>query len=285
MLPIVNTVKNYRVNDYLRSDVISGVSVACLHFPHALALGILASVSPANGLYTVFFPGLAYIIFGTSQHVSMGTNAVLCIFTAELVNIKSSGFVSEYSTGLNHSSNISSLTLQIIGSKIKNDVMAYKISVAAGSSFIVGITLIFMGFFRLGFITSYLSSSFISGFTTAGGIHIIAVQIPSMLGIHSETVNRPGKLIYKIIDIFKKCPETHFPTLLLSLVCLVILIFIKDFINERFKDKLRIPIPIDVVLVVGVTIVSYYAKFEKDLNIDIVGEIPNGLPTRILQFQ
>lgn len=66
--------------------MISGLSVGFLHLPQGLGFGLLASLSPVYGLYTSLFPILVYIIFGTSPHVSMGTNAVVALLTAAVVD-------------------------------------------------------------------------------------------------------------------------------------------------------------------------------------------------------
>ncbi|XP_052064255.1 sulfate transporter-like [Mytilus californianus] len=136
-----------------------------------------------------------------------------------------------------------------------------------------------MGLCRMGFITSYLSTSFIAAFTTTGAIHIISSQIPNALGITIQPVNKPGKLIYVYNEIFKAFPNIHVATLLVSIICLIILVLVKDVINERCKNKMKMPIPIDFILVVVATIISYFAKFHDNFGIAVVGEIPARLPT------
>ncbi|XP_063400671.1 sulfate transporter-like [Mytilus trossulus] len=277
LFPIINVIRTYKIRKYILDDLISGLSVACLHFPQGLAFGILASLSPAYGLYTSFFPVLLYVIFGTSQHVSFGTNAVIAIFTAELVESR----LEQYDLPGHHSavngSTVGNLTT--VSPEMDNDVLKYKVSVAAGSSFIVGLLLFIMGLCRMGFITSYLSSSFIAAFTTTGAIHIISSQIPNALGIKIPPVNKPGKLIYVYIEIFKAFPKIHVATLIVSVICLIILVLIKDVINERFKNKMKMPIPIDIILVVTATVISHFAKLHDTFDIGVVGEIPPGLPT------
>ncbi|CAC5369649.1 unnamed protein product [Mytilus coruscus] len=277
LFPIINVLKTYKFRVYILDDIISGLSVACLHVPLGLALGILASLSPAYGLYTSCFPVLLYAIFGTSQHVSIGTNAVIAILTAELVELQ----LEQYDlTGHNSAFNGSTdNNLTTTSPDTDNSGLEYKASVAAGSSFIVGLLLFIMGLCRMGFITSYLSSSFIAAFTTTGAIHIISSQIPNALGITIQPVNKPGKLIYVYIEIFKAFQKFHVATFLVSIICFIILVLVKDVINERCKNKMKMPIPIDFILVVVATIISYFAKFHDTFGIGVVGEIPARLPT------
>ncbi|XP_052064184.1 sulfate transporter-like [Mytilus californianus] len=277
LFPVINVIRTYKVRNYILDDIISGLSVACLHFPQGLAFGILASLSPAYGLYTSFFPVLLYVIFGTSQHVSFGTNAVIAIFTAELVESQLEQFDLHGHHQAVNGSMVNNITT--VSPRMDNAVLDYKVSVAAGSSFIVGLLLLIMGLCRMGFITSYLSSSFIAAFTTTGAIHIISSQVPNALGITIQPVNKPGKLIYVYIEIFKAFPKIHVATLLVSIICLIILVLVKDVINERFKNKMKMPIPIDIILVVIATIISYFAKLHDTFDVGVVGEIPAGLPT------
>ena len=42
----------------------------------SLAYSALTGLNPVHGLYTTFFSGLVYVIFGTSRHLSVGTYSV-----------------------------------------------------------------------------------------------------------------------------------------------------------------------------------------------------------------
>lgn len=47
----------------------------CIYFT-GMAYGILAGLTPSVGLYLAFFPTLVYFLFGTSRHISTGTDKV-----------------------------------------------------------------------------------------------------------------------------------------------------------------------------------------------------------------
>ncbi|CAC5369646.1 unnamed protein product [Mytilus coruscus] len=129
LFPVINVIRTYKVRKYILDDIISGLSVACLHFPQGLAFGILASLSPAYGLYTSFFPVLLYVIFGTSQHVSFGTNAVIAIFTAELVESHLEQFDLHGHYPAVNGSTVNNITT--VSPRMDNAVLEYKVSVAA----------------------------------------------------------------------------------------------------------------------------------------------------------
>lgn len=69
--------------------------------------------------------------------------------------------------------------------------------------------------------------------------------------------------------------STNVATLILGLVCLIFLYVIKD-LNERFKKKLPIPIPGEIIIVIVSTGASYGLSLSSDYNVDVVGKIPTG---------
>ena len=52
----------------------------------------------------------------------------------------------------------------------------------------------------------------------------------------------------------------------------------QEYINERFKTKLKIPIPAELLLVILATIVSYFGRLKERFALPIIDEIPLGIP-------
>jgi solute carrier family 26, other len=57
-----------------------------MHIPAGLAYGTLTSLNPVNGIYTSFFTGITYILFGTSRHLSVGTYAVTSLMVYSCIS-------------------------------------------------------------------------------------------------------------------------------------------------------------------------------------------------------
>ncbi|MGT0150236.1 SulP family inorganic anion transporter [Vibrio metschnikovii] len=57
------------------------------------------------------------------------------------------------------------------------------VTAAATLAFLSGLMLLIMAVFRLGFLTTFLSHSVLSGFMTASGVLIIWGQLPELLGL------------------------------------------------------------------------------------------------------
>lgn len=234
-----------------------------------MAFGILSTLAPKYGLYTSFFPVVLYVIFGTCPFVSFGTNAVISLFTANIIQSQLSPSILLEG---NSSSNAS------VGQISEEDFVEMKAAVAAGSSLIVGILLLSLGLLRLGFIATYMSTPFVGSFTTTAAIHIMSSQVPKSLGVRIPSVSGPGKLVITYFEIFKNITSANVGSIVTSIICIIILAFVKDFINEKFKSKLFMPIPIDLILVILGTVISYFGELNSNFNIPVVGNIPPGVP-------
>ncbi|KAL5022854.1 hypothetical protein ScPMuIL_002009 [Solemya velum] len=278
LFPVFDVIRTYKIREYLVGDLLSGISVGCLHLPKGIAFGMLASLAPAYGLYTSFFPLIVYTIFGTSPHVSFATNAVIAILISEIV--QSSQVLGSFNPG--NMGNVTGLDNSTDVLPMFDTELEYKASAAAGISLFVGLILLLMGVMRLGVLTTYLSTSFISGFTTAAAFHIATSQIPRAFGVRIPLITGIGKLIHIYHKIALALPHANIASVVIFICCLLILLFIKDFINERFKHKLKIPIPIDLILIVIMTIVSHYGEFNRRYEVRVVGTIPSGIPAPTL---
>lgn len=273
-IPILKVIRTYNLKEYALIDFLAGLTVGIMHIPQALAFGMLTSVKIENGMYTSFWPVLMYMIFGTSAHVSIGTSAVICILTATVVDrqaekfIASRGFLNVTING----------TFSMLPIEETAEFMDYKENIAMATSLLVGIILLLMGLFRLGFITAYLSESFFSAFTTGAAIHIATSQIPSMLGLRIPKYSGTFKIIKTYSAIFMHITETNFAELSISLCSMAALYLVKECINERFKHKLKVPIPIELLVIIAGTVVSYVANMSDAFGVTIVGHIPSDIP-------
>ena len=49
--------------------------------------------------------------------------------------------------------------------------------------------------------------------------------------------------------IFENIAQTNYVTVIISAICMVILYIVKVHINQRFKHKLKLPVPIELLVV------------------------------------
>ncbi|KAJ9577946.1 hypothetical protein L9F63_025193, partial [Diploptera punctata] len=84
-VPILRWLPEYSWRSDLISDMVAGFTVAVMHIPQGMAYALLSTMDPIVGIYMAFFPVLAYTLFGTSRHNSMGTFAVVCLMTGKTI--------------------------------------------------------------------------------------------------------------------------------------------------------------------------------------------------------
>ena len=139
------------------------------------------------------------------------------------------------------------------------------ILMAISLAFIVGSLQIIMALFRFSFITSFLSKPIINGFVSALAIIIGFSQLKYLLGI---SLTQTSLIQNILIDIYNNINQINLPTLYLGLSSIFIILFVK-----KYKPKFPIYF---IILILG-TFVSYIFNLKK-IGIDVVGNIPKGLP-------
>uniref|UniRef100_A0A7N8XL78 Solute carrier family 26 member 5 n=1 Tax=Mastacembelus armatus TaxID=205130 RepID=A0A7N8XL78_9TELE len=274
-LPILTWLPSYPVKKYLFSDVVSGVSTGVVQLPQGLAYAMLAAVPPVYGLYSSFYPLLIYIFFGTSRHVSIGTFAVISLMIGGVVvrEAPDSMFYIQPTNGTNATA--------FVDEEARD---ARRVSVAVMLTTLVGIIQIVLGLLRFGFVAIYLTEPLVRGFTTAASMHVFVSQLKYLLGVKTQRFSGPLSVIYSVKAVFSDITSTNITSLIVGLVCLIFLYVVKD-INERFKKKLPIPIPGEIIVVIVSTGISYGMSLSTDYKVDVVGKIPTGLlPPAVPEF-
>lgn len=274
-LPILTWLPSYPVKQYLFSDVVSGLSTGVVQLPQGLAYAMLAAVPPVYGLYSSFYPVLLYTFFGTSRHISIGTFAVISLMIGG-VAVREAPDSMFYVLPAN-GSNLSA----VLNVEARD---ARRVQVAVVLTTLVGIIQFVLGLLRFGFVAIYLTEPLVRGFTTAAAVHVVVSQLKYLLGVKTQRFSGPLSAIYSVKAVLSDITSTNVSTLILGLVCLVFLYAIKD-LNERFKKKLPIPIPGEIIVVIVSTSVSYGMSLSEGYKVDVVGKIPTGLlPPAVPEF-
>ncbi|XP_053320968.1 sulfate transporter-like [Spea bombifrons] len=273
LFPVLHWLPRYKIKEYLPGDITSGLIVGIVTIPQSIAYSLLANQDPIYGLYTNFFCCIIYFLMATSRHNCVGTFGVLCLMVGESVNkqLVAAGF----STDGDSTTTLNS-TLASNGTVCGKS--CYAITVATSLTFIAGVYQILMGIFRLGFISMYLSEPLLSGFVTGSSITILTSQMKYLLGIKIPRHDGAGALVLTWIDIFKNIRSTNICDLITSLVALVVIVPVKE-INDRFKSKMKIPFPVELVVIIVATLVSHYFNFKGNYKSSICGTIPTGFQT------
>src|SRR5215469_14927028 len=71
-------IREYRT-DWLRLDIIAGLTAAAVVIPKAMAYATIAGLPVQVGLYTAFLPMIIYAVLATSRALSVSTTTTLAI--------------------------------------------------------------------------------------------------------------------------------------------------------------------------------------------------------------
>jgi SulP family sulfate permease len=144
-----------------------------------------------------------------------------------------------------------------------------RLIVAASTlALLVGAFLLLAGIFRMGFIANFISDPVLTGFKAGIGLVIVVDQVPKLLGVHFDK----GPFFQNILSIIQHLPATSVPTLLLALATLALVFGLEHFLP-------RAPAPLFAV-VLGIAASGLLAL--KQAGVELVGNIPSGLPTPVL---
>lgn len=171
----------------LRSDAVSGLTVAVVALPLSMAIAIASGVSPERGLYTAIAGGMIISLIGGSRFQIGGPAGAFIGLIAGVV--ERHGY-----DGL------------------------------AIATIIAGLVLIAVGLLRLGSYIKYIPFPVTVGFTAGIAVIIFASQLRNLLGL--TIAHEPSALLPTLIAIRDALPTMHLPTVgitLLSLAGIVVL--------------------------------------------------------------
>lgn len=190
--------------EWLRPDVIAGLTAAAVVIPKAMAYATIAGLPLQVGLYTAIVPMVVYALLGTSRPLSVSTTTTIAILAAAE-----------------------------LGRAAPNGDAGALIAAAATLAVLVGILLVAAAVLRLGFIADFISEPVLTGFKSGIGLVIVVDQIPRLLGVHIEKAG----FFRDLVVITGQLPALSVATLVLA-VCLFVLIFAL----ERFAPRAPAPL-------------------------------------------
>jgi SulP family sulfate permease len=228
---------------WLAVDIVAGLTLWGLVVPEAMAYAGIAGLPPQAGLYTLLASLLVYALLGTSRHLVVQATSATAALLA------------------------SSVAAAIVATAAANaaDPATYQ---AYASAFVLVTGLVFLvaGLAKLGFITQFLSKPVMSGFVMGLAIFVVVGQLNKLFGVPKPE----GNTIEKLIGIARELPQANWATFAVGAAALALL-----FLLPRLSKKL----PSGLVVLFGAIILSKALDFEGRFGIEIVGALPQGLPS------
>ncbi len=234
----------------LPHDIASGLFVAVLLVPQAMAYAALADLPPRVGLYATLAPALFYALFGASRFLSIGPVALVSLLVADSLG---------QATAL-------------------HDIEPTAAAMALAA--IVGLLLTIMGMLRLGFIINFISDAVIIGFTSAAALLIALSQLRHLLGLDLE---RGGNFFTTLIQMGQQWQAINPTTSAIGVTALLFLLIIDNFfpkwltelgLSERWRLVITKAAPL--ALMATSTLVVWELALQDQ--VAIVGDIGGGLP-------
>ncbi|XP_063304221.1 prestin [Pelobates fuscus] len=266
-LPILKWLPRYPVKEYLLGDIVSGLSTGVMQLPQGLAYALLAAVPPVFGLYSSFYPVFLYTFFGTSRHISIGTFAVISLMIG--------GVAVRMAPDENFLITNTNSTNSTINQENVDARDALRVQVAVAITLLCGLIQLLLGILRFGFVSIYLTEPLVRGFTTAAAVHVFTSQLKYLLGVKTKRFSGPLSVMYSLAAVFTNITTTNIATLITGSICVILLLGAKE-INDRFKKKLPVPIPMEIIVVIISTGISFGMSLEDTYGVHVVGNIPTG---------
>uniref|UniRef100_A0A8B9G095 Solute carrier family 26 member 1 n=1 Tax=Amazona collaria TaxID=241587 RepID=A0A8B9G095_9PSIT len=267
-LPVLQWLPKYKCKEYIWGDVMSGLVIGIILVPQAIAYSLLAGLKPIYSLYTSFFANIIYFLMGTSRHVSVGIFSLISLMVGQVVDreLLLAGF------DLNDDPNTTAFNFTIAGMN------------AESLTFVAGVYQVLMGIFRLGFISMYLSEAVLDGFATGASLTILTAQVKYLIGIKIPRSQGHGMLVITWINVFRNISQANICDVITSAICILVLVTAKE-LGDRYKHKLKFPLPTELVVIVLATLVSHYGKLNEVYASSVSGAIPTGfIPPKVPPF-
>lgn len=215
---LLTALKGYSATKF-KDDLIAGIVVGIVALPLAIAFGIASGVSPTVGLITAIVGGFIVSVFGgNSVQIGGPTGAFIVIVYGIIAQFGLQGL--------------------------------------AIATFMAGLILIMMGFFRLGTVIKFIPYPIVVGFTAGIALTIFSTQVNDFLGL--GLTNIPSEFLPKWGVYLRNFANIDLTTLAVAVVSLAIII-----VAPKVSKKL----PGALLAILIVTPIVYFL----DLPVETIG--------------
>lgn len=234
-LPGLQVLENYQ-RSWLISDIVAGLVLTTMLVPVGIAYAEASGVPGIYGLYATIFPLLAYALFGPSRILVLGPDSSLAAVILAVVL------------------------------PLSNGDPARAVALASAMALVSGLVCIFMGVFKLGFITELLSKPIRYGYMNGIALAVLISQLPKLLGFSIESEGPLRDLWSISASVFEGKIQSI--TFLLGGGALALILLLKRYPR----------IPGLLIVVIGATLVVGLLDLGETSGVKVLGVLPQGLP-------
>jgi sulfate permease, SulP family len=181
--------KGYSTRD-LRSDAISGLTLAAYAIPVSMAYASLAGLPVQYGIYGYLLGGIFYAFTGSSRQLAVGPTSAISLLIGTTISSMANGDVQRWAE-------IASLTALVLAAI---SLLAYIL--------------------RLSSIINFISESVLLGFKAGAAITIALTQMPKLFGVSGGGTD----FFERIRILLGQLPGTNLPVLIFGVIMIMLLV-------------------------------------------------------------
>ncbi|KAK9450409.1 sulfate transporter family-domain-containing protein [Limtongia smithiae] len=253
-LPVLTWLPHYPVKAALAGDIIAGLTVASFNIPLSLSYArTLCHVPERYGLLGFAFPQLVYAFMGTVPVMIAGPEPAISVMVGQAIT-----------------------PYIYAGNPSPEESERRAIIYVALITSVHAIMYLLMGFLRLGFVSSLLSTGLLRGFITAVGVVLTFDTLIQALGLSAlaaATGASTSSAAVKLGFILTHLKDAHGLSAGISFISFGIIILMRTLrgrYGKKFKVLIYIP---DILMIVIFSIIMSYKLDWYGKGTDIVGEI------------
>ncbi|KAI6233255.1 Prestin [Aphelenchoides fujianensis] len=292
-VPITKWLLEYSWRTDLLPDVIAGLMMSIIAIPQGLAYGFLVGLPPVHGLYTTIVGPVVYALLGTSRHVSSGPFSIVALMVSAAV----SEVAEEIKADQGHATSGNELEAAGFCCWTEKPVLdpAEVLEIVGCLTLMTGCIQLLLGLMNAGILAVWLSDQLVQGLTSGAAVLVLTSQLPYMTGIQhlpspmefcgipkasrtssQSLIDSPPVQFY--ICFFKNIGQLQRNPTVLSVVCCVLLLFSKQFLDKVLRKWTKIKFPMELVIVVLSILINYFAASTHfDLQLHNVGAVESGM--------
>ncbi|XP_059318044.1 sulfate transporter 3.1-like [Lycium ferocissimum] len=243
-VPILDWAPRYNFQ-FLKADVIAGITIASLAVPQGISYAGLANLPPVIGLYSSFVPPMIYAMLGSSKHLAIGNSAVPSLLISAML-----GKV------VNPHEN-PKLYLQLVFT----------------ATFFAGVFQASLGLLRLGFIVDFLSQATILGFMGGAATVVCLQQLKGILGLVHFT--HQTDIVSVMCSIFSQMHQWRWESGVLG-CCFLFFLLLTRYFSKKKPAFFWISCMAPLTSVILGSLLVYFTHAEKN-GVQVIGHLKKGI--------
>lgn len=217
LFPALQWIQGYRA-EWLRPDLVAGITLGAFMLPESLAYASLAGLPPQAGLYATMLAGLAFVWFFSGRHTVIAVTSAISLLLASELGAMAGGDPQRYY-------GLASITAMYVGLIA---LIAYAV--------------------KAGGVVAFISDTILAGFKVGVALHIAVSQLPKLFGIEGGH----GHFLEKAEFLVSHLGDTHWPTLAVGAGALILMLLGERFLRHKPVDLAVVILSILLIAFTGV---------------------------------